>query len=172
MKIRVAVKEDSAAIGKVHVDSWRTTYKGIVPDDVLEKMSYEQQKEQWDYILTIDHVIVLVAEVDGKIVAYASAGPFNQQKFPRQAGLSTLYSLEEYQGQGIGRALVKEMFTMLQAQGISKVMVEVLKDNKSKYFYEKYGAVFLHNTYIEMGGSPLTESIYVWPSIEDALKKL
>ena len=33
MKIRQANIEDAQGIGKVHVDSWRTTYKGILPDD-------------------------------------------------------------------------------------------------------------------------------------------
>ena len=41
--IRVANVPDAAAIAKVHVDSWRTTYTGIVPDEYLAQLSYEQQ---------------------------------------------------------------------------------------------------------------------------------
>lgn len=35
MKIRIATIEDAYAIAKVHVDSWKTTYKGIIPDHFL-----------------------------------------------------------------------------------------------------------------------------------------
>jgi hypothetical protein len=31
--IRRAVREDARAIARVHVDSWRTTYRGIVPEE-------------------------------------------------------------------------------------------------------------------------------------------
>ena len=37
MKIRKAIVEDATGIGTVHVDSWRTTYKDIIPDEFLEK---------------------------------------------------------------------------------------------------------------------------------------
>lgn len=39
MHIRKAAVEDAAAIAKVHVDSWRTTYKGIMPSDYLNSLS-------------------------------------------------------------------------------------------------------------------------------------
>lgn len=33
--IREAVYDDIPAISQVHVDTWRSTYAGIVPDEVL-----------------------------------------------------------------------------------------------------------------------------------------
>ena len=32
MNIRKAVLDDSKGIAKVHVDSWRSTYRNIIPD--------------------------------------------------------------------------------------------------------------------------------------------
>lgn len=40
MKIRKAVLTDAKGIAKVHVDSWRTTYKNIIPDEFLKKFTY------------------------------------------------------------------------------------------------------------------------------------
>jgi hypothetical protein len=34
MSIRPATAADAAVIAKVHADSWRTTYPGIVPDEL------------------------------------------------------------------------------------------------------------------------------------------
>jgi hypothetical protein len=41
MIIRRAELNDVVGIAKVHVDSWKTTYKDIVPDEFLIKLSYE-----------------------------------------------------------------------------------------------------------------------------------
>ena len=43
MFIRKANIEDAMGIAKVHVDSWRTTYKGIVPEVFLENLSYDEK---------------------------------------------------------------------------------------------------------------------------------
>lgn len=47
MQIRKATLQDAEAIARVHVDSWKTTYKGIIPDNVLNNLSYTQRTEQW-----------------------------------------------------------------------------------------------------------------------------
>ena len=35
---------DAVAIARVHVDSWRTTYAGIVPDDYLDASPTDQEE--------------------------------------------------------------------------------------------------------------------------------
>ena len=42
--IRRAIKDDIRGIAKVHVDSWKTTYKGIFADEFLENITYEQRE--------------------------------------------------------------------------------------------------------------------------------
>jgi hypothetical protein len=44
MRIREATIADVAAIAKVHAESWRTTYKGLLPDDYLANLTYEQRE--------------------------------------------------------------------------------------------------------------------------------
>src|SRR5262247_626567 len=56
IRIREAQMQDSAAIAKVHVDSWRTTYKGIVSDDYLSAMSYTEREQRWqEFFEDTDH---------------------------------------------------------------------------------------------------------------------
>ena len=52
MHIREANVPDAADIAKVHVDSWRTTYTGVVPDEYLAQLSYEQREQTWRDILS------------------------------------------------------------------------------------------------------------------------
>lgn len=47
MEIRKAILADAASIAKVQVDSWRTTYQGIVSEEFLSAMSYEDREQKW-----------------------------------------------------------------------------------------------------------------------------
>lgn len=49
--IREAELVDAPGIAKVHVDSWRTTYKNIMSDDFLSHLSYEQRTKLWEKTL-------------------------------------------------------------------------------------------------------------------------
>lgn len=52
MHLRVATTDDAAAIARIHVDTWRTTYSGIVPEAYLAKLSYEQRQSSWVQMLS------------------------------------------------------------------------------------------------------------------------
>ena len=52
MKIRLARVEDAPAISIVHIDSWRTSYRGIVPDRVLDSLDYVRNNMRWREMLS------------------------------------------------------------------------------------------------------------------------
>ena len=45
--IRTAVESDVEAIAHVHVASWRETYPGIMPQEILDGLREEQRVDQW-----------------------------------------------------------------------------------------------------------------------------
>ncbi|MCY9076700.1 GNAT family N-acetyltransferase, partial [Bacillus inaquosorum] len=45
--LREAKVEDIKDIAKVHVDSWGTTYRGIVPADYLNSLNYKEFEDKW-----------------------------------------------------------------------------------------------------------------------------
>jgi hypothetical protein len=45
--IRPAQMDDAFAMARVHVDTWRTSYVGIVPDEHLAGLSYERCQANW-----------------------------------------------------------------------------------------------------------------------------
>jgi hypothetical protein len=45
--IRNAHQNDAAGMAKVHVDTWRAAYQGIIPDNFLETLSYQSTAERW-----------------------------------------------------------------------------------------------------------------------------
>ncbi|MEH7305467.1 GNAT family N-acetyltransferase, partial [Neobacillus drentensis] len=62
LKIRKAVLADVAGIARVHVDSWRTTYANIVPNEYINDLTYEKRADLWEQ--TIPNGQVFVAEDD------------------------------------------------------------------------------------------------------------
>ncbi|SEQ74846.1 hypothetical protein [Piscibacillus halophilus] len=73
MKIRKANYSDTEGIAKVHVDSWRTTYKGIIPNNFLENLSYQKRNDLWVRNLSEENSYTFVAEnYEGSIVGFIS----------------------------------------------------------------------------------------------------
>jgi len=47
VKIRKANIDDIRVISKIYVDTWKTTYNGLVPDNFLNELSYEEAENKW-----------------------------------------------------------------------------------------------------------------------------
>jgi len=173
MTIRVATIDDAKGIAKVHVDSWRTTYKGIIPGDFLDKLSYEQRTLLWVQNLSKPDIYVVVAEnSEGQIIGFADCWKRETNIVPESTDLTSIYLLEEYQGRGIGKALLQNLFLYIKQKGYQKVFVDVLEDNKTRHFYEYYGAKLYRKIDIKIGGKVLNEVVYEWDNVEAVLEKL
>jgi ribosomal protein S18 acetylase RimI-like enzyme len=140
MLIRAASIDDIKGMAKVHVDSWRTTYKGIVPDSALDKLSYEAREELWKSVFSQDNnsVHTFVAELDGEIIGFSNGGPERTKKYDYLGEIYTLYLLQEHQKKGIGKKLMQALVSSLQEDGLVSIMVWVLEKNPSRAFYESF----------------------------------
>ena len=77
--IRAARPEDADGIAFVHVESWKTTYAGIVPDDYLASLSVDGRTPIWVKQLQDPAVTSMVAEKDGRIVGFACGGNLRER---------------------------------------------------------------------------------------------
>ncbi|WP_327365017.1 GNAT family N-acetyltransferase [Virgibacillus dakarensis] len=73
MLVRKAVVADAGAIASVHVDSWRTTYKDIFPQEFLNKLSCDERAERWERNIAEQHVFV-AENNQGEIVGFSTGG--------------------------------------------------------------------------------------------------
>lgn len=163
MNIRRATLEDAPAIARVHVDSWRTTYKDILPASFLENLSLDQREKSWIHNLQQEDMFIWVVEnEEGDLVGFATTNTRDSNKVSNATDLTSLYLLEGYQGYGLGRQLMETLFAHYEQQRYAQVFVEVLKDNKTKHFYEAFGAEFVEDVPLTIGGVTILESIYVW----------
>ncbi|MBP1970541.1 L-amino acid N-acyltransferase YncA [Virgibacillus natechei] len=167
MKIRKATQRDAPHIATVHVDSWRTTYKGILPCEFLKKLSYEQRTKLWESNVTEENVYVVENE-DEEIVGFATGGKKKTENYDQFHGeLYAIYILEEYQGKGIGKMLMQPVIKELEQFGINSIIVLVLEDNPSKYFYEALGAREIDSLEITIAGVELNELVYGWDDLSE-----
>ncbi|MFT4416444.1 N-acetyltransferase family protein [Fredinandcohnia humi] len=170
MQIRKAVVSDAKGIAKVHVDSWKSTYKGIVPDEFLEQLKYESREKMWNQAIPTSTVFVAENEV-GHIVGFSSGGKEREGNYEGYEGeVYAIYLLGEYQGQGIGKKLVEPIVAQLREMKINSMLVLVLEENKSCLFYEALGARKLDSIEIEIGGKALREAVYVWDDLESSFR--
>ncbi|WP_108669063.1 GNAT family N-acetyltransferase [Peribacillus acanthi] len=170
MIIRKAKLSDAQGIAKVHVDCWRTTYKNIIPNEFLDNLSYDQRKDLWIRNISNEQNYVFVAENDeGLIIGFADGGKRETNKVDHSGDLTSIYVLQESQGIGIGRQLVQQLFSKLDELGYKTIFVEVLEDNKSRFFYESLGAEWLRTEKIKIAGAELNLLVYEWKDIRSAL---
>lgn len=103
MLIRKATYDDIKGMAKVNVDSWRTTYKNIIPDTYLDSMSYGLREKSFQKALDDEQIIVYAAEEDEEVVGYIIGGKNREiEEFPAYEGeLYALYILKEFHGRGI-----------------------------------------------------------------------
>lgn len=164
MQIREATVADAAGIARVHVDTWRSAYKGIVPDAVLDELSYEQRAALWERILeppTSTFAYVAEDLVTQQIVGFVSGGLAMDREDPVYNGeLFTIYILEAYQRQGLGKQLFYLTVERLIEMGLDSMLIWVYADNSARRFYEALGGQIVGSQSYEEGGVMLEQVSY------------
>lgn len=166
MRIRLATAADAPAMGRVHVASWRTTYPGIVPDAALVRLDATVSAARWSRRFADPEYPqgIFVAEDDaGSVVGFATGGP-ERDGIPGHAGeLYALYLLQEAQGRGAGRALVRAVADWLAADGVATLLAWVLAENHgARGFYERLGGRHVATKPYLIEGVALDEVAYGW----------
>ena len=170
IRIRAATLKDAASVARVHVDSWRSTYAGIVPAEYLAGLSYRNRESAWKQLLTADRpgTSCFVAETEGgDIVGFANAGPEREGDSIYRGELYAIYILEGYQRMGIGRRLFSCVMRRLLTDGFNSTLLWVLVDNRPACrFYESLGGERVGRKTVAIGGAILVEVAYGWREID------
>jgi L-amino acid N-acyltransferase YncA len=166
LTIRKAKIEDAAAIAHVHVESWKTTYAGIVSDAFLNSLNKEERAQRWQEQMLAGKPTIFVAEDETGIFGFAAGGEARDKLDGYDAELYTIYLLHERQKQGVGRTLCITLASALQIDGFKSMLVWVLEQNPSVSFYERLGAVQIARKVINIGGVDLQDLALGWPSLD------
>jgi GNAT superfamily N-acetyltransferase len=166
--IRPATIRDAAAIARVHVESWRTTYRGILPEAFLASLSAAGYAERWERVIGDGATAVHVVEDAGELVGFASGGRERAGETGYTGELYAIYLVDRAQRLGHGRELLRAIVDGLRRMGLRDMIIWVLRDNQpARLFYERLGGVYVRSQPITIGPATLEEVSYGWPRLED-----
>jgi ribosomal protein S18 acetylase RimI-like enzyme len=160
--IRASRLEDAGPIARLDVEPWRATYAGILATPYLVGLSPERRAMGWANVIRREPRDVRVAVTgDGEIVGFGSCGKcrgepgFTSEVF-------TLYVAPDWQNQGIGRRLLLAMFARLVSEGHSSAVIWVLRENPSRFFYQRLGGKEVRRKLLPFNGTQVAASGYGW----------
>lgn len=160
--IRRAEPPDAVAIAAVHGASWTGAYSGIIPHRALRAMLARRGEAWWGNAIR-RATSILVAEMGGRIVGYATYGRNRVRELSQQGEIYELYVEPEYQGIGLGTRLFSAAREALASHDLDGLVVWALEDNSgATAFYDGLGGRDVAEGVEVFDGKALKKIAYVW----------
>lgn len=178
INFREARSSDAAALGELHVTSWRESYAGLLPDHLLDGLSAEARSAMWSAILsdpaTFDGTTIFVAESEGEIIGFGACGSQRDEGLKGEGfdgEFGAIYVLRSHQRAGVGNSLMNLMSRKLLDEGRRGAALWVLRDNVSaRTFYERLGAAVVGERIDDEAGAMLVEVAYGWSNLSTLVR--
>lgn len=167
-RLRPSVLADAPALGATHVACWQESYRGIVADGYLDRMSIRRRTAIWRRALLVPRpaVAIFVVEDETGIAGFGMGGPQREDDRPADAEIYALYLRQRRQGEGWGRALMQALARHAQGWGAQSLDLWVLADNaRAVRFYRRLGGQPGETRRFRIARRPLTEQAFAWPSL-------
>jgi ribosomal protein S18 acetylase RimI-like enzyme len=170
--VREAVGEDAGAIAAIDVETWRTTYAGILADRLLLGLNERSRAAAWARTIRREPGDVLVAADGQRVLGFGSCGRQPMPDLKYAGEIFTLYVQPDAQGQGTGRLLLAGLFERMIRCGFGSALVWVLRDNPSRYFYERLGGRLVALREIAMSAGPrVPAAAYGWEDLRAGMRQ-
>lgn len=181
--VRRARPSDAAAIGAVHVATWRSAYAGLLPEAFLAELSVIRHSSGYQKAIADrrDGHAIFVAVASGTdappgqdtreggvVVGFVSGGRSRRPGLG-QGEVETLYVLDDYRERGVGRRLMRAMAAHLAAVGCRSAMLWVLEANPTRWFYLRLGGRAVAHETIRFAGQMLEQIAFAWDPIDTLL---
>ena len=142
MKIRRATQADAATLAQVHIDSWRSAYRKIVPALYLSTLDLDQRTRRFQQILAAPDKETHLAEENDEVLGYVSVGSCRDADVDHRltGEIMAIYLAPRHWRKGTGTALYRRGEEILRSQGYSQATLWVFEDNdQARMFYEAMG---------------------------------
>ena len=140
MEIRIATDEDCRSLATLKRVVWETTYRGIYPDEKLDKYDIDLNENKFKNMIKQKSQKLFVVLNESEIIGYMSCGKIMRPFDEHTHDIGLLYLAKEYQGKGIGLDLFQFAKMELKNQGVTEFIVSCNKYNlPAQHFYKKMG---------------------------------
>ncbi|WP_293694225.1 GNAT family N-acetyltransferase [uncultured Agrococcus sp.] len=137
--VRDALPEDAADMARVHVESWRATYRGIISDEVLDAPDFVSRRATfWRTVLEDPRFAsynAAVAVVEGRIVGIALVGGAADDEAESRLQLFVLYVDVDFHGTGTG----SDLLAAVLPAAATAVLWVADPNPRAQAFYRKQG---------------------------------
>lgn len=140
---RQATVEDCIPIARLHADSWKRTYRGILSDDYLDQVVDQERLTVWTHRFNNppgnQHIVV--ATIQEKIIGFCCAYIDDDPAFGTL--VDNLHVIYENQKTGIARRLMHMIATHVNDNATSNtIYLWVYESNtNARLAYEKLGGI-------------------------------
>jgi hypothetical protein len=174
-EIRTARPKDASAMGQLYVDAWRDAYAGILPSQMLLRMSPETHTRSWRRMIVRRGAgadILVADDPTWGIVGLASAGPCEDATLDADGEVYTLYVDPNHLGRGVGSRLLSGMFERIERRKHASAAVWALARNPARHFYEQAGGTMIARRVDRVWGARLEVVAYGWRDLAEARARL
>ena len=162
MTVREMIEADCKAVGALYSAAWREGYKGLLPKELLDKITPERYEVRSHVNGFLDEGSFVAVEGE-RVVAHCHARAANEPEMRGWGEIHTLYTHPEYWRRGCGTAVLGRAEEWLIKQGFNGVYLYVLEGNeRAERFYKAQGYFPDKDTICcDFGGVIVTENKYV-----------
>lgn len=165
--IRPAIPGDAADVTRVQTSSWQTSYRGILPDRILDTMDTARRAALRREILLDADALNLVAydTTHRELVGFCNAGKSRRQG-PRVGELYEIYIVDRAKRFGLGRDLFESTTAWCRARQMTSLIIWVLEANQyARRFYAAMGGREGDRIQSSVRGYPVVELSYIWNAV-------
>jgi GNAT superfamily N-acetyltransferase len=165
--IRAASVADASEITRVQTSSWQTSYRGLLPDSILDTMDTARRASMRREILLDPDALNLVAydTTFNELVGFCNAGRSRRQG-PNVGELYEIYIVDRAKRFGLGRELFEGTTAWCRAHRMTSLIIWVLEGNAhARRFYEAMGGHQGGRMQSSVRGHPVIELSYVWDRV-------
>jgi len=171
--IRPAEPRDCAALARVQVTSYRSAYRGVLPDDFMDRLDVEEQTQDW--LNRLRERPAEVAQVAERIPGAGVIGYVLTRALPNEQGrafdgeITALHVVPDQRRRGVGSRLLLAGAEQLARQGCRSVTLQAVEEHDARALYERLGALHVGNVQANAHGVSVTKRVYAWPDVRALL---
>ena len=131
---------DVTRIAEIQVAGWKAGYRGILPDDFLDRLNAEARVSMWERFIQNEKGLMLVARSSSGSLGFCHLIPSRDADGEHSAEIAAIYVDPDHWRSGCGRRLFEVALASAAEQGYAGMTLWVLTENsRGRGFYEAMG---------------------------------
>jgi diamine N-acetyltransferase len=169
MDIRKAQTKDIPSIQKIAFETWPSAYGDILEQSQIDYMlDLMYNKDILDQQMNESQTFLIIQDCDLDMAFVSFETDYEGQA---QTKIHKIYISPAAQGIGLGKILIEETESHALKKRNSKLLLNVNRQNKARFFYEKLGFKIAYTEDIEIGNGYLMNDFVMIKEVKSGGEK-